>query len=363
MGASPNRVRRRWDTTSPPPPLVVLTEEGGGQQPPAPAAATSMTTMVPPLGLGRMRSFEAPSSLSAREARSAPVPVPGPLTARPLGVTPRNSAMLGPRSDSALRGMDALGLPISRPAAYVGPAAQLHSPRHLNSPRAALSPRGAPAPGGRGGAADAAARRGENHPRLRSPRAAPPQSDAGNGSEWALAAADSVAEAGGDDAEWLPHALGCRVDVVVGAGGVAGTMSGATLLGPAPAGYASVGSDGWSDAWSVAPAHGAPAWSKVPSWWRHSWPPRAHRTASEGVGLPSAHVTRGPASQIPWEGGRDPGAPPGQTHRPRRVLMPIQVRRRRWCRRRCCAASSPPRASARASCAAARPPSASTARC
>ena len=298
MGASPNRARRRWDTTSPPPPLVVLTEEDDTQAAPPPSATAAATaaTLVPPLGLGRMRSFEAPSSsLSAREARDAPVPLPGPLTARPLGVTPRNAAMLGPRSEAALRGMDALGLPISRPATYVGPAAQLHSPRHLNSPRSALSPRGAP--GGRG-AADAAARRGENHPRLRSPRAAPPES----GSEWALAAADSLAEAGGDAAgtaaaaDWLPHALGCRVDVVdVGLAAEAGAalsceeLCGATLLGP----VVGIGAGGGvADGWSVAPAHGAPPTVVPTLMLRRVVPAKGER----------ARVVRGSAANLGFHG-------------------------------------------------------------
>ena len=42
---------------------------------------------------------------------------------------------------------------------------------------------------------------------------------------------------------------------------------------------------------------GVPAWSKWPSWRGHSWPPRAHQSASEGLGLPSALVRRGPAPQ------------------------------------------------------------------
>ena len=44
------------------------------------------------------------------------------------------------------------------------------------------------------------------------------------------------------------------------------------------------------------------AWSKWPSWRGHTWPPRAPQTASEGVGLPSALVRRGPAPQIPLGG-------------------------------------------------------------
>ena len=41
---------------------------------------------------------------------------------------------------------------------------------------------------------------------------------------------------------------------------------------------------------------------KWPSWRRQSWPPRAHRSASEGLGLPSALVRRGPAPRIPPRG-------------------------------------------------------------
>ena len=47
---------------------------------------------------------------------------------------------------------------------------------------------------------------------------------------------------------------------------------------------------------------GVPGWSKRPSWRGHSWPPRAHQSASEGFGLPSALVRRGPASQTPPRG-------------------------------------------------------------
>ena len=47
---------------------------------------------------------------------------------------------------------------------------------------------------------------------------------------------------------------------------------------------------------------GAPAWPKWPSWRGHSWPPRAHQSASEGLGLPSALVRRGLASQMAQRG-------------------------------------------------------------
>ena len=44
------------------------------------------------------------------------------------------------------------------------------------------------------------------------------------------------------------------------------------------------------------------AWSKWPSWRGHSWSPRAHQSASEGLGLPSALVRRGPRSQMTQRG-------------------------------------------------------------
>ena len=47
---------------------------------------------------------------------------------------------------------------------------------------------------------------------------------------------------------------------------------------------------------------GAAGWSKRPSWRGHSGPPRAHKTASEGLGLPSSLVRRGPAPRIPPRG-------------------------------------------------------------
>ena len=47
---------------------------------------------------------------------------------------------------------------------------------------------------------------------------------------------------------------------------------------------------------------GYPSWSKWPPWRGHSWPPRAPQSASEGLGLPSALVRRGPASQTPPRG-------------------------------------------------------------
>ena len=47
---------------------------------------------------------------------------------------------------------------------------------------------------------------------------------------------------------------------------------------------------------------GARSMVKVASWRRHGWPPRASHAASEGLGLPSALVRRGPASQTPARG-------------------------------------------------------------
>ena len=45
--------------------------------------------------------------------------------------------------------------------------------------------------------------------------------------------------------------------------------------------------------------HGNSAWSKWLFGRGHAWPPRSHQAASEGFGLPSALVRRGPALQIP----------------------------------------------------------------
>ena len=54
--------------------------------------------------------------------------------------------------------------------------------------------------------------------------------------------------------------------------------------------------------WRAADASVHAGWSKGPAWRRHSWPPRAPQTASEGLGLPLALVERGPAGQIPPRG-------------------------------------------------------------
>jgi len=137
---------------------------------------------------------------------------PRPLTARPLGVTPRNAAMLGPRSDVLIRDVE------KESAASCGKAAaqkgDLRSPRGVQSPQRS----------------DAAARRGESHPRARTVLS----------NDWALAAKAEVAEAD----EWLQHAVGGRVEIVTeGTPGVQGM-----LLGPA----ASEGN------WTVAPERGTP---------------------------------------------------------------------------------------------------------
>jgi len=59
---------------------------------------------------------------------------------------------------------------------------------------------------------------------------------------------------------------------------------------------------------------GLPGWSKWPSWRGQSWPPRAHQSPSEGLGLPSALVRRGPASQMPSRGrGSSSQSPPKLT--------------------------------------------------
>jgi len=76
---------------------------------------------------------------------------------------------------------------------------------------------------------------------------------------------------------------------------------------------------------TLANVKGAAAWSKWPSWRGHGGPPRAPRDASEGVGLPSALVRRGPPLQMPPRG-RDPGATPRQTHRCR-CVRPFQAPR------------------------------------
>ena len=61
---------------------------------------------------------------------------------------------------------------------------------------------------------------------------------------------------------------------------------------------------------------GKPGWSRWPYCLRHSWPPRAPQTASDGLGLPSALVGRGPAGQIPPRGRglSDGGHPSCQLH-------------------------------------------------
>ena len=55
-------------------------------------------------------------------------------------------------------------------------------------------------------------------------------------------------------------------------------------------------------AYALVRSLGMPGWSQWPSLRGHSGPPRAPQSASEGLGLPSALVRRGPASQTPPRG-------------------------------------------------------------
>lgn len=214
MQLSPRR-RKQWDVLSPP--QIAVTEDEAADSS-SRGLSDSRRLSVPPLGLGRMRSSDGPllGALSAREgssslAESSSLP-PQPFTARPLGVTPRNAAMLGPRSDVLVRDVD-LGLP---PPSNAAAAHAAGGPR---TPRGGRSPQGS----------DAAARRGESHPRVLS-------------NDWALAAGAEVgALPSAAAAAWLPHALGGRVEIV--AEGVRGM-----LLGPAAG----------EGQWTVAPEHGAP---------------------------------------------------------------------------------------------------------
>ena len=109
----------------------------------------------------------------------------------------------------------------------------------------------------------------------------------------------------------------------------------------------------------VAEAEGRAAPSKVASWRRRIWPPRAAPTASEGLGLPSALVSSGPSPPIPPRGRGHPARrrPPilpisaiSRRVRPSRQATPSCARRSSPRRR---GGSSPPSASA--SRAAARP--------
>ena len=249
--ASP-RHRRRWDALSPPKIAVLELAEGEpGCDPllhvaPLSRAASApgvSANHIPPLGLGRLRSNDGLlTALSARErslacsaGRQLP---PQPLTARPLGVTPRNAAMRGPRTDALVQ--DVAGRSTSKAAVPKG--AEQGGARTLRSPRGAHPPQ----------RSDAAARCGESHPRLLSRQAA-----AAPANDWALVVGADVA-APSDAHAWLHHALGGLVEMSASTRlGLAEDLPAeirpegvrATLLGPAGEGR-----------WEVAPEHGgAPA--------------------------------------------------------------------------------------------------------
>ena len=210
--ASP-RQRKRWDALSPPKIAVLeLAEDESGCADAHNRAAPSHSvaslshsvprvsaTHIPPLGLGRMRSSDVLlSALSARERSSAcaatQLLTPQPLTARPLGVTPRNSAMLGPRTDTMIRDVE---------FGWSAPSKAPQATEYGHAPRTPRSPRGTRGtftqPPQR---SDAAARRGESHPLLLSRRAAMAPAN-----DWALAPSDAHA--------WLHQALGHIVEIRV----------------------------------------------------------------------------------------------------------------------------------------------------
>ena len=216
MDLTSPRQRKRWDALSPPKIAVLeLAEDEPGCTEAHDRAALSRSvaslthsapgvsaTHIPPLGLGRMRSSDGLlSALSARERSSGCAAAqlllsPQPLTARPLGVTPRNSAMLGPRTDTVIRDAE---FGWSAPSKVAAPQATEygHAPRTPRSPRGTrrtfTQPPQRP---------DAAARRGESHPHLLSRRAATAPAN-----DWALAPSDAHA--------WLHQALGCLVEIRV----------------------------------------------------------------------------------------------------------------------------------------------------
>ena len=209
--ASP-RQRKRWDALSPPKIAVLeLAEDEPGCTEAHDHAALSHSvaslshsaprvsaTHIPPLGLGRMRSSDGLlSALSARERSSAAQLLPPqPLTARPLGVTPRNAAMLGPRTDTMIRDVE---FGWSAPSKVAAPQATEygHAPRTPRSPRGTRGTFTQPPQ-----RSDAAARRGESHPHLLSRRAATAPAN-----DWALAPSEAHA--------WLHQALGCLVEIRV----------------------------------------------------------------------------------------------------------------------------------------------------
>ena len=216
MDLTSPRQRKRWDALSPPKIAVLelaedepethdsaaLSHSVASLSHPAPRATA---THIPPLGLGRMRSSDGlVSALSARERGSACTASEHgrlPLTARPLGVTPRNAAMLGPRTDAMIRDVE-FGWPARSKVAQATKGDVTQAPRRSGAP--AQAPR----------RSDAAARRGESHPHLLSRRAATAPA-----SDWAQIAPS-------DPHAWLQEALGCVVEIP--AEGVRATLFGAS---------------------------------------------------------------------------------------------------------------------------------------
>ena len=209
MDLTSPRQRKRWDALSPPKIAVLeLAEDEPACMETHDSAALSHSvaslshsaprataTHIPPLGLGRMRSSDGlVSALSARERGSACTASEHgrlPLTARPLGVTPRNAAMLGPRTDAMIRDVE-FGWPARSKVAQATKGDFTQAPRR----------------------SDAAARRGESHPHLLSRRAATAPA-----SDWAQIAPS-------DPHAWLQEALGCVVEIP--AEGVRATLLGAS---------------------------------------------------------------------------------------------------------------------------------------
>ena len=198
MDLTSPRQRKRWDALSPPKIAVLeLAEDEPACMETRDSAALSHSvaslshsaprataTHIPPLGLGRMRSSDGLlSALSARERGSACTASEHgrlPLTARPLGVTPRNAAMLGPRTDAMIRDVQ-FGWPARSKVAQATNGGFTQAPRRSS---------------------DAAARRGESHPHLLSRRAA------------TAPASDWVQIAPIDPHSWLQEALGCVVEIL-----------------------------------------------------------------------------------------------------------------------------------------------------
>ena len=208
MDLTSPRQRKRWDALSPPKIAVLelAEDEPACMETPDSAALShsvaslshsaprATATHIPPLGLGRMRSSDGlVSALSARERGSACTASEHgrlPLTARPLGVTPRNAAMLGPRTDAMIRDVE-FGWPARSKVAQA-------TKGDFTAPRRS----------------DAAARRGESHPHLLSRRAATAPA-----SDWAQIVPS-------DPHAWLQEALGCVVEIP--AEGVRATLLGAS---------------------------------------------------------------------------------------------------------------------------------------